>query len=666
MLKKLFPLVIFCIFLRISLSTVMAQFVVINEICTSPAPGIYGSTINANSLYNIMVDEQPPYNREWIELYNDHPCNSADISCYTLAGNMLQQTTTGTTPNWGAFTFPAGTVIPPLGFIIVGGNNSQVPLLDFNLNYYRQNSFGVQYLDGDPTRWFLRDEYGWLALYAPDGSVIDAVYWDAYGNPSNINFQPEYQQNVVTQTSCSGTQSLAAARNIPDIEFLGACQSGTNVSFQRTYDGSDEWASGPQIPTPHVCNSNCTGPPILTFSVQNTGCQGNDGSITIYIQDGHTGPYTINWLQPAGLHSPTIEGLAPGTYIVQVVDAYDCFIVYDTITVTGTSNPEVFIDSVLNEMCSYSNGAIYIHAIAGSPPYSYLWTPSNQNSQNLTGVHAGNYSVLVTDINGCTATAQAEITNTPPPIVFFEYIYPDTCHKQTGAASVVVLGGFPPYQYHWSVSDSIYGTAVSCLNEGNYSLTVTDSLCQVLVPFNIPLIPGPEADFKTYPPVTTIDNPSFRFEDWSFGVINDWHWNFGDGTGSDGKDAFHTYADTGKYKVVLQISNKEGCKDTISKMIIVLDKITLFIPNSFTPNGDGINDYFFALGQNIMDYEFYLYNRWGELIFHSEDIYQQWDGKYKGKIVEESVYNWVVFYTEDRAGIIRTPKAMKGSLTIIK
>lgn len=720
-----------------------AQVVVINEVCTSPASGPSGSSVNANSLYNTNSTEQPPENREWIELYNPHPCNSVDIGCYTLGSNMLQPTSPDDIPNWGAFTFPANTIIPPLGFIIVGGNNSQVPFLDFNLNYYRQNTFGIQYLDGDEYRWFLRDEYGWIALYDPSGTPVDAVYWDAYGNSGNLSMNTEYAQNVVTSTTCSGTQTLLAARNIPGIEYVGKCIPGTDVSFQRIMDGSPTWNSGPITSTPRNCNGPCVVPPVISAVVQNESCAGNDGSITISIQDGHSGPYTTNWIQPAGIHTNTISNLSSGTYIVQVVDAYNCFIVYDTITVTaipepsitfnivnescslsngsiqavvandnepinyqwnnpgigntavannlpaGTysltitdnlgctasntvtlmnfSGPGIAIDSVHNEMCSAADGAAIVSVSGGTPPFTFSWNSSPaQNGQNLIGVNAGTYTVTITDAYSCTASVSAIITDTPPPTVYFSNIQSDTCRKQTGAAYLTVSGGHPPYSYQWSCDTANTGTCVTKLSEGTYYVSVTDSFCSKIVPFTIPLIPGPKADFKFYPPIATIDKPEFRFEDWSTGIIDYWDWNFGDITWSNLKDPTHSYTAVGNYNVTLTISNTFGCIDSITKTAIVIDRITLFVPNCFTPNGDGVNDYFFVLGQNITDYEFFLYSRWGELIYHSTDLNEAWNGRYKGSVVPEGVYSWLINYTEDWAGLLHIAKTMKGILTVVR
>ncbi len=714
------------------------QAVVINELCVSP-PDPAGAT-NANSLYNMT--EQPPDNKEWIELYNT-TCAPVDISCYTLGSNAQRITSLGTEENWGAFTFPSGTIIPPFGFLIIGGNHAQVPVLNFDMNAYRNSTFGVQYLDGYSDRWFLRNEYGWLAFYDPNGVPVDAVYWDAYGNPANLGAQNEYQHAIVTTTTCHGIETLAAAASIPGIEYVGACLANTYTSFQRVTDGSLVWSSTPITATPAACNGPCVIAPLLNITPHSASCAGNDGSLTLTITDGHTGPYTINWLNPAGLHASILNNLTPGTYIVQVVDATSCFTVYDTVTInelpqptvafsnvhnetctasngtitamvtngnlpinynwsttppavsqtvsnlpagtyqvtitdhlgcTATNTitlinspgPQINIDSVKNEMCSAADAAIYSSPNGGTLPYTYAWNSSPvQYTQNLTGVHAGNYTITVTDSNGCMAQTDTTLTDTPPPHVAFINIQYDTCNKGTGAAEVLASGGHPPYAYNWNNNIST-NDFISHMGEGTYTVSVTDSFCTTVASVLIPNIPGPQADYSFYPPVATIEDPVFRFQDASVGQIDHWFWDFGDNTYSDEQSPFHTYTDVGTYHVLLVITNDYGCRDSIFKTIIVITPITLFVPNCFTPNGDGKNDRFRVYSENICDFDLYLYDRWGEMIYHSNDPEAEWNGNYKGVPAAEGVYSWVIFYSEDWAEILKIPKSLKGSLTIIR
>jgi gliding motility-associated-like protein len=512
----------------------------------------------------------------------------------------------------------------------------------------------------------LRDEYGWVGLYDPSGSVVDAVYWDAFGNAANLFSAQEYQENIITHTSCSGTQTLTAARNIAGIEYLGACIPGSYLSFQRTPDGANTWQTGPITPTPHACNGPCVTAPQLNFVVQNENCDGANGSINMTITNGYSGPYSTNWLNPAGIHTNTITNLSAGTYIVQVVDAYNCFIVYDTVTIINLPGPQIQIDSIRNEMCSASDGSVYIHVIGGNPPISYLWNSNPpQQTQNLTGVHGGNFSVTITDAVGCKATIDTVLTNIPPPNIVFDQILSDTCNKSTGFIHVAVSGGHPPYAYSWNTNPSDNLNYISHLSEGNYIVSVTDSFCVSTASQYIENIPGPHADFVISPPVATIENPTFRFEDWSTGIIDNWYWDFGDFRSSIIPSPIHTYETVGIFDVMLTIRNDHGCTDSVIKQAIVIDRPTIYIPNCFSPNGDGLNDYFSVVATNITDFTLYLYDRWGELVYTSHNTGDKWNGKYNGNLIPVGIYNYVIFYKEDYGGVMLLPQTRTGLLTVL-
>ncbi len=730
------------LFILVSVFVIPSAYaqVVINEVFVSPSTGT-SATTNANSLYNTDPGDQPPKNREWIELFNPSPCDTVDLSCFTLGSNMEPPLGSGYS-NWGAFTFPAGTKILPLNFIIVGGNDAQVPYLDFDLNYYRQNTFGVQYLCGESSRWFLRDEYGWIGLYSPTGAVIDAVYWDLYGVPANLNLQSEYANPVNTTTSCNGSMSLPAAASIPGIEYAGMIITSTDYSLQRTSDGASSWFATAMTPTARSCNSNCVGPPTVDCSVVNESCAGGDGSITVSITNGSTPPYTIQWLHPVVSNQPTINNLSAGTYVVQVTDASGCFIVYDTaevvrlpgpditnsqvvnesctasngsinLTITALNNPvsyhwssstvnsghlinlaaglynvtvtdhlgctdtasftlfnqpgpEIQISGVVNEMCTSANATISTVTTSGTAPFHYSWNGnSSLNVDTLNNIHAGDYTVVVTDANGCTATADTSLTDTPPPTVSFSNITDETCHKGNGSATLHLEGGTPPYTFEWVEFPDNTDTILNNLGEGNYSVDVSDVNCQLTTSFHINNIPGPVAAFRIYPEATSIELPRVVFYDESVGATK-WDWDFGDWRYSTFPSPIHDYRDTGVFKVTLMIRDDQGCMDSVSHNILIISPITLFIPNAFTPNSDGLNDKYMIYGMHITDFEIYIYNRWGGEVYHSTDMNTGWDGTFNNQPSPEGLYSWVLWYKEDYELFQMDRKVLTGSMTLFR
>ena len=154
----------------------------------------------------------------------------------------------------------------------------------------------------------------------------------------------------------------------------------------------------------------------------------------------------------------------------------------------------------------------------------------------------------------------------------------------------------------------------------------------------------PVADFIQSADQVSIFQPVITFTDNSSDAIS-WDWNFGDGTSiTDLTQPIHEYSDSGTYQVRLIVMNNGGCMDTTYGTIRIEPEFTLYVPNSFTPNGDGVNDYFFATGVGIIDYEMWIMDRWGKQIFHSQEQTHQWDGSYFGndRSCQSDVYEFII------------------------
>jgi gliding motility-associated-like protein len=152
----------------------------------------------------------------------------------------------------------------------------------------------------------------------------------------------------------------------------------------------------------------------------------------------------------------------------------------------------------------------------------------------------------------------------------------------------------------------------------------------------------PIANFTSSPQPTTIYFPDIDFHDLSMGLINNWNWNFyGYGT-STLQNPHVTYTDTGTYAVRLIVSNIYGCIDTADRYVEILPYYTCYAPDAFTPNGDGENDEFRVYGHFIdpSNFDMGIYDRWGERIFHTNDLNAGWNGakNNSGEICEIGVY----------------------------
>ena len=142
-----------------------------------------------------------------------------------------------------------------------------------------------------------------------------------------------------------------------------------------------------------------------------------------------------------------------------------------------------------------------------------------------------------------------------------------------------------------------------------------------------------------------------------------YEWDFGDGFSSEDEHPLHTYTKAGKYQIKLRVLNENGCEDshTLSDLVI-LDNSTLEIPNSFTPNGDGINDYFNVNLANLKTYSIDIFNRYGDKVFHSANIFDSWNGNYQNNAVPVGAYFYVINGTDLFGKVIRK----SGSITLIR
>ena len=206
---------------------------------------------------------------------------------------------------------------------------------------------------------------------------------------------------------------------------------------------------------------------------------------------------------------------------------------------------------------------------------------------------------------------------------------------------------------------------------GDYTVTVFDSVgCEVVGIDSVRAVPAPpfETQFTGTPLVTTIFNTTIDFIDLSTGAMQ-YEWSFGDGSaGSTDQAPEHEFPseEPGVYDVWLITTNILGCRDSILHQVEIKGDFALFTPNSFSPNGDEINDFFFPKGIGIDEgnFEFSIFDRWGDLIYQTKDINEPWDGRANNgkKVAQIDVYVWKI-ETYDDNGV---EHEFVGKVTLIK
>jgi gliding motility-associated-like protein len=272
--------------------------VVINEIVVAPAGGT-----TTNSLFTrcgAFDGSAATGALEWVELFNSDPCNPVDIGCFILASNSGEVRgicgrpgDNSSSDNAGSFTFPAGTIIPPNGYITIGVGSIHT----FNLSQYlNSNLLCVE------RRWFLADVGSWLGLYRPNGQIVNAVYWggrNANDGPQMIQTGDQFREAPITDCTCNRREiTLASANTLymaNRIEYVGKLVTGmddrsTVAQFYRFPNGSPNWKFGGARATPGGCNADsCVSRSnLVRFNPkQITVCAGEKITINPIIDEGY-------------------------------------------------------------------------------------------------------------------------------------------------------------------------------------------------------------------------------------------------------------------------------------------------------------------------------------------------------------------------------------------
>lgn len=251
--------------------------------------------------------------------------------------------------------------------------------------------------------------------------------------------------------------------------------------------------------------------------------------------------------------------------------------------------------------------------------------------------------------------------------------YIDTIPNALGCDSIITINlvmSTPVYDtLHITACDRVIFNGVSYFNDSTFTLNNhTTKGCDSLTTVFITVYPQPVGNFTTSPNPATLLSPTVFFHNLSSPDNLKYYWSFGDASNatSTEKNPSHTYQDTGFYLSTLIITNNYGCADTIEQLIVINDDYSIYVPNTFTPNSDGINDVFLPKGVGIIErgYELLIFDRWGNLIFKTNDLNKGWDGKANdGKdIAQIDTYVWKLGFTD----IFETKHFLVGHVNLIK
>jgi gliding motility-associated-like protein len=279
-------------------------------------------------------------------------------------------------------------------------------------------------------------------------------------------------------------------------------------------------------------------------------------------------------------------------------------------------------------------------------PYSsYVWS-NTQTSASIGATITGNYSVLVTDANGCKKTSPSfAVTVNNVPIADFTNDTSKTC--EIPKINFTNLSTYDAGStFLWNLGENTIATEENpshvYVQPGNFPIELivtTPAGCADTVGRNVDIrfYPLPVAQFKADPSTTNIYSGPISFIDQSQYAVK-WHWQFADLDSTSEQNVMFTFPDIGDYIVKLTVENVSGCLSETEQQIVVNP---FYLPSGFTPNGDGKNEVFFNPGFS-MDYQGFnlrIFNKWGQMFYQTNTYANPWDGlDNKGKPAPQGVY----------------------------
>ncbi|MDB5247997.1 MAG: hypothetical protein JWQ40_2391 [Segetibacter sp.] len=423
-----------------------------------------------------------------------------------------------------------------------------------------------------------------------------------------------------------------------------------------------------------------TGCVPLTVDFTDTIAQGNS-----YVWNFGDGSPDVTTATPSFSHTYN----AIGSYRVRLVsiDSAKCNIADTAYTTIKVRTFKAFLDFLPKKLepCDsfnyeFANTSYVLPAARAFTNTSFTWNFGDNTAPVVAGTNAvrhsfpgpGEYKIRLelTDTNFCNAPADTIKALRIATNVKAAFETPPTgCAPYTAVFKNLSAGG---QQFGWNFGDGATSTTVSPTHEytipGNYviKLKVIDSAsCNIVdsTSFGITIKGKPVAAF-TFAPNPPQENTPVNFFNSSTGATR-FLWKFGDGDSLLTQSSAliqHVYNETDTFNTCLIAMNNSGCQDTVCANIAARIIPLLDVPNAFTPNGDGINDKVYVRGFGISKMIWRIYNRWGTVVFESNDRSRGWDGIYNGSLQPKEVYHYVldVQYSD------KTNIQKKGDITLLR
>ncbi len=518
--------------------------------------------------------------------------------------------------------------------------------------------FTYSWSTGDVTEDLTSVIAGDYVLTITDFDGCTTIYNETVGQPAELTASSLGPNNVSCNGGSNGSISLDVLGGTMPYSFdwdNGAADvQDPNNLVAGTYNVTVTDANGCTA----LSSAILTEPEALDLTAIPTDANCNngvDGSIDLNVTGG-TGAYTFAWSNTSTNEDPI--NLGAGNYVVVVTDDNAC----TESTSAVVAEPDPVLVTVTDESdfggfnlsCANSeDGFAEVQATGGFSPFTYAWDNGTTGpmSSDLGG---GAYAVIATDNNGCTGTTSVSLVG-PEDLTVSAMISDVSCYGDNDGAIIVddISGGTGPFLYALDGGDFTTSSLFGNLLGANYDLTIQDAngcestqTVQIVEPSELVVFLGDDIEIQLG------DSISLEAQlnvDTSF--LQQWGWTRGLAFRDNCNFCLERWVypfDSGVYEFLAIDEN--GCVDVEELSILVKKDRPVYIPNAFSPNGDGNNDYFqIYLGAGATNVKtFKVFNRWGEIVYELSDFFlmapdEGWDGMFKGDLMNPAVF---VFYAE--------------------
>lgn len=457
---------------------------------------------------------------------------------------------------------------------------------------------------------------------------------------------------VVTGSATEGVDFS----DIPDNVFFPAGVSTVTFSFDAFLDELDEGIEDLKIELNHPdpCGEDnfvsidmaIRDVDPLEISVENKEvyCPGDEVELEVVVSGGLP-EYTYDWSIGGSEPSITITPEFTAIYGVTVND--ECIgepvMTFGTVFVPDYPPLGVNTSPDTSVLCPNTPNVLYAEPFGGEGSYAYEWYANEEligtgTFVNVSPMVTTTYTIIVTD--GCGNFVTKEITITVEASVLELEMSPDQviCPGDSTEIYVIATEGLGDYTYYWLHSgETTSSITVTPYETTSYTVSVEDAchtydikgtttveVIQPIANFDV-LTRSPMEGLRVSFRNTSVDGVS-------------WDWDLGNGESSSEHSPTAIYRPADWYDVTLIAYNEIGCSDTITKPIYIKPEFFFYAPNAFTPADGRFNNSYGVSIIGATDFEFHIFNRWGELIYYTNDRYFQWDGTYKDEFVADGVY----------------------------